>query len=639
MTGAPSNFLGDNHVLMLGKTGVGKTSLLQALARSIAVSGEGFTFPDLHGEGARDLAEWIASPGSGCADRRMHFLNFRTSIFGLNIFQCDPSPESYHAAANMWASILESVMDQKSEQLPRLARINYVVGYALAEKKLTLLDMPAFLSLGGEHLRERVLANFDHPMIAAEISELHTLAAKYPREFLNMVEASKNRNVRWLGNPDLAAVLGQPNGLDAQAVMDAGDIVLCDLSALTPADAAFLAKVLAGMYALAARRRKPHASRMHRLLLDESDSILCNATTELLDALRKFRLTGIFSLQRTKQANSLSRPNGDTIFDALMVNTGIKIIFNIPEPDTAEYLARTLFSTVIDLQEFKPKSARPLAVANRKVIVHGKSRATHEAQAHSHAEIDSRSWARASAAMSASMSSAGAAFGSGDNISFASVPPDTLLAPGTHVGTNTGRNNSNHASSARGFSSGRSSSTQYARGRARSDARADTQGVSECVSQMEAYVTQYEERCTEFFTLPEQIHRYTSVIMSLDRREVILKVEGQQPIRTRTLDLAPAFKNADAKKILVPLYLEQAARRSSYVMSIEEARANIAARLDAITKPEPEPQPDFTAREPMPVIDAPEDYARGYLRRSEKSAPRRPTLRVVGKSGDGDISK
>jgi hypothetical protein len=69
----------------------------------------------------------------------------------------------------------------------------------------------------------------------------------------------------------------------------------------------------------------------------------------------------------------------------------------------------------------------------------------------------------------------------------------------------------------------------------------------------------------------------------------------------------------------------------------ESAIQHLRKRRASYVVPE-EPEPDFAAREPMPIIDAPEAYAEGYLRRRAEGL--RPALRIVdgGAAKDGDNS-
>jgi hypothetical protein len=56
--------------------------------------------------------------------------------------------------------------------------------------------------------------------VRRELEDLRLPGVKKPREFLNLVESTKNRFVKWLGDRYLARILGQKNGLDLRADLD-----------------------------------------------------------------------------------------------------------------------------------------------------------------------------------------------------------------------------------------------------------------------------------------------------------------------------------------------------------------------------------------------------------------------------------
>jgi hypothetical protein len=625
-----------SHIVALGKTGSGKSGFQRIVARAVAANpSEGMTFVDKHGEAVRDTAAWIANPENHIR-RDVHVLTPGSDYsFSLNPFQTDRDhPDEWHDAARQWASIVSSSFHAQPGQLPLLERLQHVAGFVAAEKKLTLLDFPALFSLGGDYLRERVIAECSNSIVAGEWRDLHEMATRHPRMFLDVVSSSRNRILQWLTSRPLMRIYGRHKGLDARKIMDERHIVLIDLSTLSDIDASFVGKCINSTYLTAAKRRVPHGSDCHRLVIDEAESMLCLETARLLDQTRKYNLLLCCNLQRLAQLRE--RDDGEFIFDAVMSNCAVKIVFAMPEVESARYCAELLFTGCIDLQEWKEASIRPVAVGNEKVIVRGKSRAAHEAHSRSHADIDSRSWARASAAMSASMVASGTATGVGSSLSFASTPPEPVFGSPIAVSRNDGRSTAANSSRSSARSDALSQSRQYARGHARADAHADMRGSSEASNETEAYITKYQELPTQMYSLEEQLHRVTGSVMTLPNRECFVKVDGHSPVRARTSDLAQAFRSPEFKQEWLPRFLNTAARRSPFLVSTEIVDAEIRARFDASTQSEPEADIDFAAREPMPVIDAPEDYAHDFARRRGQSA--RPTLRIVDGGKDGDNS-
>ena len=201
--------------------------------------------------------------------------------------------------------------------------------------------------------------------------------------------------------------------------MDAKDIVLIDASALQLDDAAFVMTLLVCRYLAAAKRRAPDVSAPHHLIVDEAASSLCTATAQMLDQTRKFGLFCLLSLQRIGQLEE----KGEAILDAVMVNAAAKIVFAMPEPRAARYLAELLFTPYVDLQEWKPGSTRPTVVGNELRIVRNRSRAEHQAEHFGSAHVDIRSTGRSSASSFADMSAWGVGSSMGTSASFASTPP------------------------------------------------------------------------------------------------------------------------------------------------------------------------------------------------------------------------
>jgi hypothetical protein len=181
-------------------------------------------------------------------------------------------------------------------------------------------------------------------------------------------------------------------------------------------------------------------------------------------------------------------------------------------------------------------------------------------------------------------------FGSGDSTSFASTPPQGILEPPMPTGQNKGRNNSRALATSRAASRATSLSRHQMRARARTHAHASSDTSSQSEGEAEAYVTRYEW-LPGFYTLEEQLHRLTGEILNQPPRECFVKIDESKPYRARTADLEPAFRSAAFRDLMLPLFLENAARNSRYLIPAAQADAEIAARLAALNEP---PSPDET---------------------------------------------
>lgn len=617
----------DAHWLIVGGTRRGKTGQLQLMARAFIRRGlDGVTAIDPHGAFVRDTVEWLANPRNSQPGRTVIVLDPSSSTtFGLNCLEVpDTSWESCHLAATTLSSVVESRFGASPEQTPRLSRLIYVAAMFCARRRLTLLELLELLSLGGDSLRQSLLADFENTVVRNELEDLHTLAERQPARFLELVESTRNRFVRWLGDPRLARILGQRTGLNPRAIMDGRHIVLADFSSLNYNDAAFLGCVLSSMYFAAARYRPPMRCARHRLILDEAESLLTIDVARMCDQSAKMGLNLVACVQRLGQL----RARGDFLCDALMTNCTIKTVFGGLPPESSRYMAETLHSGFIHLAEWKQGTERPVAVGSHKELANSRSTAEHEAihEAESETEsvasgtsrtrsmsictADGESVTDATSHASAIGTMTSDAFGTASSSfeglsSGASLDPNTggLLSPpamtGMSVSQSAGSGQTDIASRAFGSSRSRMSGSSQARstshmtaitdgvamaeseihGLARSRMRGQSRGTSRSKGESECFVTTYEWLPSATYSLEEQLHRLAGELANLPRRECYVKIEDQRPFRTRTIELEPAFRSARFKRAMLPIYLDSITRKSPFLLPISEAERAIAARF------------------------------------------------------------
>ena len=321
--------------------------------------------------------------------------------------------------------------------------------------------------------------------------------------------------------------------------MDRREVLLLDLSRLPDVEAGFIGKCITSKFLVAAKRRVPHASATHRLLIDECENSLSIETASPPDTARKFRLFFNGNLLRLGQLRA--REDGETIFDAVMSNCTARCCLAPAGAGGRRILRRLAPTPWLNYAEEKPGSEKPAAIGSQRVIAKNRSSATSHARSESRGETDMRSSAFATAVINASMSAAGTSFASGGSIGHSSAPPDALLQPPSLIGINKTRNTSAASSTSRATSSATSSARQYARARARSHARTSTEASSSSKGESETFITDYQW-LPAFYTLEEQKHRLTGEIMNLPARECLVKIDDDQPYRARTADLQPAFR-------------------------------------------------------------------------------------------------
>jgi hypothetical protein len=556
----------DQHVLMLGGTRRGKSVTMELSARAlIAAGGEGLTGIDPHGTFVRPLIEWLAHPANGQHHRVVHLVDPASHYsIGFNpLCPADDSWEACHDAASDLASVIESRFEASPEETPRLARLIYVAGMLCAAHGLTVIEVVELLSVGAHDLRRSLLQDFDNRIVRRELEDLCTLAQKSPREFLSVVESTKNRLVRWLGDRRLLRILGQKKGMQLRQVFDNRELVFLDLGSLNYADAALVGCIYTSMAFAAARRRPAMQSARHRIFLDEGESLITPAVARMTDQGSKWGLCIWSAIHRLGQL----RQRGDFVADALFGNCAIWLIMGGLEEESARYVASNLYAGHVDLAQWKPGTERPTAVGQVRTILKNHSTAHQQSRTQSTSQSYLETWARADAFSTARMASGGATVGSGVSSGSVVVPPDTFLGSQSVASRSAGSNTSRASSSAWARVWTSATSWQFARARGSTTSESVSQGSAMAEGESEALATVYENLPTAQFTLEEQLFQLTGRLMNLPRRELIMRVEGQAPLHVRTIDRVPAFRDAEYKQVIVARYLAEMARRSRYAVA------------------------------------------------------------------------
>lgn len=315
-----------------------------------------------------------------------------------------------------------------------------------------------------------------------------------------------------------------------------------------------------------------------------------------------------------------------TILNAVITNTKTKIVMGGLEPDDALYMARVLFLGFIDYTEYKPGTGRPVANGHEKVIAHGNSEAEHEAVHEMRADSVMRARAHAHGVSIAESFGTGSATATGDSAGQVLSPPMQLLGPSAPnasmlqypLSESQGRFSSRSDFEQSGSSQTTSEVTIESEGEGHTVAHGQSRGLSRAASATEAFVTKYEWMPSQLYSAAEQLDRLIGEVINLGFRECYIKVGNCRPIRTRTADLAAPFRSEYAKQQFVPAFL-QALARSPYLRPVSEVDVLIQGGAAELAQPIAEH--NFTAPEPMPVLDQPEQFAADFWRARKLPKP------------------
>ena len=312
------------HLYVVGKTGLGKSTLLRNLILQDLYAGRGVGLLDPHGDLAREILDAIPKSRTG------EVLYFNPGDLGrpvgLNLLPRVPR-DAQHLVVSGVLSAFRGIWG--SSWGPRL---EYILGHALAALLdyggLTILALPRLLT--DEVFREKVSAKVGDPVVRAFWRDEY---AAYERRFrLEAIAPIQNKIGRLLANAPLRNIVGQVKSrFDAGFVMDHGRIMVADLAkgVIGEDHARLLGALLLSQFQWAAmqRARSPEARRTpFYLYIDEFQSFATDALTSILAEARKYGLSLVLAHQYLDQLE-------DGIRQSVFGNTGNLVVFRVGQAD------------------------------------------------------------------------------------------------------------------------------------------------------------------------------------------------------------------------------------------------------------------------------------------------------------------
>ncbi len=320
------------HVAVIGKTGTGKTTLLQNLLVADIRAGHGVACIEPHGDLADSLLELI--PRSRTNDVVLFDVGDASHPLSFNLLACkDPRQRSLVASGvvSAFKKIYGAMWG------PRLEHI-------LRNALLALLEVPGsslvqiLPLLGDDDYRDGVLKHVSDP--AVRRFWLREFAAMPTRLRGEAISPVLNKIGHFISSPLLRNIVGQPTStLDLRTIMDEGKILIVNLSkGKVGGDASeLLGALLVTAIQLAAMSRAdvPEASRRDFFAyIDEFSSFTTDAFASTFSEARKYRLSLTVATQFLDQLDELTRAS-------LFGNVGTTIAFQVSQTD-AEVLADEL---------------------------------------------------------------------------------------------------------------------------------------------------------------------------------------------------------------------------------------------------------------------------------------------------------
>lgn len=315
------------HMYILGKTGMGKTTLMENMIMSDIMAGHGVCYVDPHGDTAEKILDYIPS----------HRIN--------DVIYFNPADMEFPLGFN----ILESVEDDKKHLIrdglmgvfkkiwPDVwsARMEYIMQNCVQ----ALLDYPGATLLGINRLlvdkeyRTRVIAKIRDPIVKTFwVAEFSSWSEKYATEAIAPVQ---NKVGQFLSASIIRNIVAQVKStINPRAAMDEGKILIVNLSKGKIGEDNM--RLLGGMFitklSMAAMERVEIKNEADRkdfyLYVDEFQNFANESFASILSEARKYRLNLIVAHQYIKQLE-------EEVCWAVFGNVGTIVTFRVGADDAA----------------------------------------------------------------------------------------------------------------------------------------------------------------------------------------------------------------------------------------------------------------------------------------------------------------
>lgn len=312
------------HTLILGATGTGKSSLLELFARSHLRNKRPFALVDLHGDLFTRVAAWalVTKP------ERLVLLDFtRPDLLpSWNPLLAFPGVDAARQVDMLVSVFKRLYADEVAASWAWGPKIEELTRYALhacieSAAPVSLVDLPSFFLVPA--IRQRVVAT-------ASARTQQFFAKQFQKDEQRYDSAVLNKFEPFLGSTEVQRFLGAPSStFDLLAVLDRGDTVLVNLPrGYMGVSADVMGRLLVSVLQLAALRREriaPEKRKPYSLLLDEAHVLAGNegGLEEFLIAGRKYKVFATLAAQGLSLFRPGTRPH-------LLGNTGGQFFFRMP---------------------------------------------------------------------------------------------------------------------------------------------------------------------------------------------------------------------------------------------------------------------------------------------------------------------
>ncbi len=340
------------HIYVIGKTGTGKSTLLENMAIQDIINDEGVCFIDPHGNSASRILEYVPKHR---IDDVLYFAPFDIDFpVAFNILE-DVGYEKRHLAADSIMSVFKHIW--KDAWSSRMEYILQNTLLALLEyPNTTLLDINRML-INTEFRREVVLSVSDPIVKRFWMEEFAGYSDRYAQE---ATPAIQNKIGQFISNPLVRNIVGQSkSSFDLQEFMEERKILIVNLSKgqLGEQNTALLGSLItAKIYLEAMARATQDISDRppFYVYVDEFQNVVNSSFESMLSEARKYRVPLVLAHQYIDQLDAHTRAS-------VFGNVGTTIVFNVG-PQDAEIL-EPIFTPSFKAQELNSLAVQEIALS------------------------------------------------------------------------------------------------------------------------------------------------------------------------------------------------------------------------------------------------------------------------------------
>lgn len=314
------------HMYVIGKSGVGKSTLLENMAIDDVLEGRGVIIVDPHGETAERVLDCV--PENRIQDVILFDPSDREHPVAFNLLE-KVGDDYKGMVASGFVAIFKKIFGNSWG--PRLEYILRNTVLALLDTdNATMLGIPRMLT--DQSYRNEVVSHVQDAVIRD--FWVNEFAAMDPKQRSEAVAPILNKVGQFLSTSTIRNIVGQPKStFDIRRIMDEKKILLVNLSKgkIGEDNMALLGAMMITKVQLAAMSRAnvPYSQRPECFLyVDEFQNFATESFATILSEARKYNLGLTIAHQYMAQLS-------DEVKDAVIGNVGTMIAFRIGAPDAA----------------------------------------------------------------------------------------------------------------------------------------------------------------------------------------------------------------------------------------------------------------------------------------------------------------